>query len=460
MHGGPSAVSTKTIRWRTWLLAAIAGTVLLVPAPTAGAASPETTWLCKPGLADDPCESSEETTVDYGNNTTSLEQAQPASDPPIDCFYVYPTVSNQQTANANLEIEAEETQTAIDQASRFSQQCKVYAPMYPQVTLHELDKHEALPPEVTAHAYLGVLSAFEEYLAKYNQGRGFVLIGHSQGALVLKQLIKEKIDPFPELRKQLVSAVLLGGNVLVPKGGIVGGDFRYIPACQSAGQTHCVVAYSSFLKEPPNPSYFGRVESSLLGPTSGEEQADDEVLCVNPALTVQSEGSGALLRYESTTPLPGFTAPPGPTPWVSMPGQYTGECKHVSGASWLQLTYVGPSGDMREKVGEPIGPLWGTHLQDVNVALGNLVAMTAAQSATYQAETFVAQPAAPAQSTPAPVPQPAPVLTPAPSAPPALHKAAKAPVHHRRVTHKAKRHVKRKKQKRKTTRHKPQARGH
>jgi hypothetical protein len=459
MSAGPTAGSTKAIRRRTWLLAALGAAALLVPALTAGAASAETSWLCKPGLAGDPCESSEETTVEHPDGTTSNEQAQPASNPPIDCFYVYPTVSNQQTENANLNIEPEETQTAIDQASRFSQQCKVYAPMYEQVTLHALESPGGLSGIARLRAYFSMKSGFEEYLSKYNDGRGFVLIGHSQGALVLKQLIEEVIELHPELRKQLVSAVLLGGNVLVPKGKTVGGDFQNIPACQAAGQTHCVVAYSSFLKEPPNPSDFGRVESSLLGPTTSEQQADDEVLCVNPAVTVQSEGSGPLLRYESTEPLPGFTAPPGTTPWVSMPGQYAGECKHVNGASWLQLTYVGPSGDPREKVGEPIGPLWGTHLQDVNVALGNLVAMTAAQSATYQAETFVAPPA-PAESTPAPVTQPAPVLTPTPSAPPAVHKAVKPPVHHRRVTHKPKRHVKRKtqarkKQKRKTTRHKP-----
>jgi Protein of unknown function (DUF3089) len=458
MRGGLTADATSRSRWRTWLLAILGVAALIVPAATAVSASAETTWLCRPGLTADPCESSEETTVEHADGTTSNEQAQPASDPPIDCFYVYPTVSNQQTENANLNIEPEETQTAVDQASRFSQQCKVYAPMYPQVTLHALEKPGGLSGIARLTAYFGMKSGFEEYLSKYNDGRGFVLIGHSQGALVLKQLIEEVIELHPELRARLVSAILLGANVLVPKGATVGGDFQNIPACQSAGQTHCVVAYSSFLKEPPNPSDFGRVESSLLGPTTSEQRADDEVLCVNPAVAVQSEGSGPLLRYESTTALPGFTAPHGSTPWVSMPGQYTGECKHVSGASWLQLNYVGPSGDAREKVGEPIGPLWGTHLQDVNVALGNLVAMTAAQSATYQAETFVPQSFAPPESTPAPVTQPAPVLIPTPSPPAAVRKATKAPVDHRRATHKPKRHVKRKKQKRKAARHKSQAR--
>ncbi len=91
---------------------------------------------------------------------------------------------------------------------------------------------------------------------------------------MLKQLIKAEIDSNAALRKQLVSAVLLGGNVLVPKGGTVGGDFQNIPACQSAGQTHCVVAYSSFLSEPPEGADFGRVSSPLLGAATSERDSE------------------------------------------------------------------------------------------------------------------------------------------------------------------------------------------
>jgi hypothetical protein len=358
------------------------------PAPVA-----ETTWLCKPGLVADPCESNEETTVEQGDGTSSVEPAPAASDPPIDCFYVYPTVSSELTVNSNLFVGPEEKQIAIDQASRFSQTCKVYAPIYPQLTLLAITTPGDVTPAASEKAYIGVLTAFEEYLAKYNDGRGFVLIGHSQGALLLKQLIKEQIDPNATLRKQLVSAVLLGGNVLVPKGKTEGGDFQNVPSCQTSGQTHCVVAYSSFLKEPPEGADFGRVTSPLLGATTPEQLANDEVLCVNPAVPSQDGSAGPLQRYESTTAFPGFLgsfgdirAPKAPTPWVSMPGQYTGQCKQVNGASWLQLTDVGGAEDKREQVAEVLGPLWGTHLEDVNVALGNLVGMTALQAATYKVE--------------------------------------------------------------------------
>ena len=76
-------------------------------------------------------------------------------------------------------------------------------------------------------AFEGVLAAFHEYMAKYNKGRGFVLIGHSQGSAMLEQLIKERIDPQPGAAQTLVSAILLGGNVLVPEGKDRG---RHLPA--------------------------------------------------------------------------------------------------------------------------------------------------------------------------------------------------------------------------------------
>jgi hypothetical protein len=376
---------------RTVLLAAVSAAAFMVSGIAASAASAETTWLCKPGIANNPCLSSQETTVELSNGASFVEHAKPAANPPIDCFYVYPTVSSQFTTNANLNIDPEERQIAIDQASRFSQACKVYAPIYPQITLFALNTGK-ITPAASLTAYIGVLTAFEEYLAVYNHGRGFVLLGHSQGTSVLRQLIKEQIDPNPALRKQLVSADLLGGNVLVPKGGTVGADFKNVPTCQFAGQTHCVVAYSSFLKEPPNPSLFGRVNSPLAPPIPEEIAKNLEVMCVNPAALFQGGNpSGPLFRYESTSPFPGLLGAfvkgaKGTTPWVAMPAEYNGQCQRANGATWLQLTLNNPS-DQREMIEEVLGPLWGTHLEDVNVGLGNLVALTGAQSFVYGLES-------------------------------------------------------------------------
>lgn len=327
------------------------------------------------------------TTVVQTDGEASVENAKRNAKAPIDCFYVYPTVSEQKSENANLEIELQETQIAIDQASRFSQDCKVYAPMYPQITLAALNGGP-VSPEASVKAYLGVRAAFVEYLTKYNKGRGFVLIGHSQGSLMLEALIKEFIDTTPALHKQLVSALLMGGNVLVPEGKLVGGTFETVPACQAADETHCVIAYSTFLKEPPEGSFFGRPSSPLLG---GGSNPGMQVLCVNPTLLNQTGGAGPLLPYATTAAFPGtlgfFTqTPTGTTPWVASPGEYTAQCHNENGASWLQVNPVGTAVDPAEYVVESLGPDWGLHLYDVDIAIGNLIKTVAIQSQAYAFE--------------------------------------------------------------------------
>ena len=238
------------------------------PSATASPAAPSNTvWLCRPGLADNPCESDLTTSVVSADGSTTTEAATPAKDPPIDCFYVYPTVSAQQTTNANLDIDPEVRAVAVLQASRFSQVCKVYAPIYRQLTVSTLGKPGVATTADRALAYGDVLSAWQDYLANYNDGRGVVLIGHSQGTGMLTQLIASEIDPNPDVRGRLVSALLLGGNVTVAAGQDVGGDFQNIPACRSADQTGCVVAYSSFIEPPPTDSAFGRVG---VAPRGGE----------------------------------------------------------------------------------------------------------------------------------------------------------------------------------------------
>ena len=381
---------------RRALLAVATIAALAALAAAAGGAQARTVWLCKPGMASDPCKASRTATVVSYEGATreeALQKPRHTGAPPIDCFYVYPTVSEQEGPNANLEIEPQETQIAIDQASRFSQDCRVFAPVYPQLTLKAISS-PTVPREDVIKAYLGVLGAWQEYMHKYNKGRGVVLIGHSQGALMLIQLIREQIDPDPTLRTQLVSAILLGGNVLVPEGQIVGGSFQNVPACQAAAETGCVIAYSSFAKEPPEGAFFGRPGSPLL--ESEGTPPGVEVLCVNPTLLTQSGAAGDLLPYAPTTPFPGELGPASPvpsatTPWVEEASLATAQCKHENGASWLQIS---PAPGVSEAVlderaarnevpEELLGPDWGLHLYDVNAALGNLVDTVAIQSATY-----------------------------------------------------------------------------
>jgi hypothetical protein len=374
---------------------AVAALAMLALAGVASAKS-STVWLCKPGKSPNPCKADRTATyVSYEGTTRHETIVGPVKhgQPPVDCFYVYPTVSEQEGPNADLTIEPQQTQIAIDQASRFSQDCKVYAPVYRQLTLKAIKTPGGVTPEEALTAYTGVRVAFTEYLKKFNKGRPIVLIGHSQGTLMLAQLIKEMFDTNPALRKQLVSALLLGGNILVPEGQTVGGTFKNVPACTSATDTGCVIAYSTFLKEPPENAFFGRPNSPLLGtpPPPGSQ-----VLCVNPTLLKQDGSVGGLLPYAPTTPFPGplgegSPVPSASTPWVTGAGLLSAQCKNENGASWLQVsTAAGVSKPVQEELEarneypfEVAGPEWGLHLYDVNIALGNLVNTLAVQTQAF-----------------------------------------------------------------------------
>jgi hypothetical protein len=207
-------------------LAASLAALLVVCAP----ASAKTVWLCKPGLAKNPCLAPLTTTLIDADGPAGVERVKRARRPEIDCFYVYPTVSGQPTLNANRRIEAEQRAVARQQASRFSQVCRPFAPVYRQLTLAAIQRPEGIPPDAAARAFLDVRAAWREYLRRHNRGRGVVLVGHSQGTYMLRALIRREIDRRPEVRRRLVSALLTGGNVLVRKGRPAGGDFTGVPA--------------------------------------------------------------------------------------------------------------------------------------------------------------------------------------------------------------------------------------
>ena len=344
----------------------------------------DTVWLCKPGLANNPCEGNLDATPFDSAGKAGYEKASPAADPPIDCFYVYPTVSRQKTVNADLTIDLEETDVAIAQAARFSQVCRVYAPMYPQITLAGI----ATPSKITygsaITAYSSLYSSFRNYMANFNHDRGIVFVGHSQGAMMLTALLKNEVDPKPEVRRLLVSALLMGGNVTVPVGKSVGGDFAFIPPCASTAQTGCVVAYSSFDKAPPADAVFGRVATSI-NIFDRQGAGSLQILCVNPA--APGGGTADLQPYFPTGGLALFLGKAAPsfdtfTPWVTFPNQYAAHCINSGGASWLQVDRTGGASDKRPVV--PAGaPTWGLHTVDVSLALGNLVELVRSESAAF-----------------------------------------------------------------------------
>jgi hypothetical protein len=369
---------------------ALAACALLVALPaSASAGESDTVWLCKPGSKPNPCRDTLETTVYAPDGAAHTENPPFARRPKVDCFYVYPTVSGQPGINADRSIDPEQVAIAQQQASRFSRRCRVYAPVYRQLTLAAL--LSASDEEMAAGAalaYADVLAAWRDYLRNHNHGRGVVLIGHSQGTYMLRYLIRTVIDPNPRLRERLVSAVLLGGNVMVADGKRAGGDFEHIRSCARPKQTGCVIAFSTYNETPPPNSRYGRAENERSG-TFGLPYGDRyEVLCTNPAAL--RGGAAPLQTYFRTEPFPGLLGaaialmyggppPSAPTPWVQPSEHYAGECVSADGANVLMLSPIGSA----RRLNPSPDATWGLHLADVNIALGDLVDVVNAQAKAF-----------------------------------------------------------------------------
>ena len=365
-----------------------AGSMSVIAAGTAGAATTTTTsgasstvWLCKPGVVPDPCAGNLSYSVVPATVPTGVVHPKVPTSPPIDCFYVYPTVSQETTPNADRAIQSTEIGVAKEQVAPLSQDCRVFAPMYRQVTVPCLTSLEGLGTVCSASnaaavvsslnvAYASMLKGFDAFLAQEPKGRHFVLMGHSQGAAMLIRLIKGIVDPNPALRSRLISAIVLGGNLTVPKGKTVGGAFKHIPLCTSASSTHCAIAYSSFYDQPPAGSNFGipgKGVSFMWLDTSSSSTL--QVACVAP---------NQLLGQSWTNPR--FLGGPSGAPYVTYPKLYKAACQSSGGATFLHVTHPGTAGRARPTVSGTLGATWGLHLYDTNLTLGNLVAVVARES--------------------------------------------------------------------------------
>ena len=344
-------------------------------------------WLCLPSKAgSDACANDLSATVidvKDGAVVTDVEYYEPASEPAIDCFYVYPTASTDPGGNSDLIADPAEEITVGAQFARFGEACRLYAPMYRQVTLAGLRARMA-GQETDADAALAaadVKAAWDYYLENYNDGRGVVLVGHSQGSGVIRALLASDIIGTPA-QDLVVSAMPTG--ITVPAGE--DGTFNGMPPCDTASDTGCIIAYSSFRAESPPPA------SSFFGLNSPAGKA----LCVNPAMV--SGDDGVLDAYLSTGPDMTGKAPvfaegvEVETPFAKVPGLLTAECVSTDTHNYLAITANGDPSDARTDtfsgdvvIGGMVARDWGLHLIDMHVPMGNLVKIVKAQSAAWEA---------------------------------------------------------------------------
>ncbi|MDH4018160.1 MAG: DUF3089 domain-containing protein [Xanthomonadales bacterium] len=192
----------------------------------------------------------------------------------VDVFFVHPTTFLS-SAGWNAPMGDLASGNWVDnavmpaQASVFNGSARVFAPRYRQAQIYVFFALEDGGNDALELAYTDVEAAFEHYLAEYNNGRPFIVAGHSQGALHVRWLLEHKISG-TQLLERMVAAYPVGYPMGISE---LAASIPDIPVCNSATQTSCLLTWNTI----------GDGYRPLL-PTQGK-------VCVNP-LTWTPEGAG------------------------------------------------------------------------------------------------------------------------------------------------------------------------
>jgi hypothetical protein len=178
----------------------------------------------------------------------------------VDVFFVHPT-TYYSAEHWNQPLDDVAANSLVDtsvlpmQASVFNSCCRIFAPRYRQATLYAFFEDSTDTQGALELAYADVERAFAHYLEHFNEGRPFILAGHSQGSLHVSKLLRA--DLTASAMDRLVAAYPIGFPVTT-RGSL--------PACESADQTQCQVSYNSYA--PEQQAYRNTAEDLCINPVT------------------------------------------------------------------------------------------------------------------------------------------------------------------------------------------------
>ena len=333
-------------------------------------------WHCHPDKPEDACDRADltATVVDADGSATVVDHV-PADDPPIDCFYVYPTVNFDAEPGIqgfDRPVNPIEEIVTANTFAPYSEACRLFAPRYEQMTLsgYRADNFEELFSVGDAQ----IEEAFDHYLATQNDGRPFVLVGHSQGSHHLVRLLQERFDgedaSDAALRGQLLSALLIGptGWVYAPAGETTGGTFVRLALCTAPDELGCVVAYDSYAASSPPKG------TTSSGVPEGMQRA-----CTNPG-DLAAGDAPAILSGPNFSKLTAEVT----TSTEIWPDFYSATCAtDPAGQPYLEIAAAPGAGDQRTEVllaGYTDPTL---HRLDPNLGMRDLLDLLASQTAAH-----------------------------------------------------------------------------
>lgn len=224
-------------------------------------------WFARPGKAENPA-------IWVPTGATPAEVPGSAA-----IFFVHPTsYIGKDYWNAPLDDKESQDRARLflrGLASPFADAGEIWAPRYRQAAIGSFLTTKPEGQQALDAAYQDVLLAFDEFVAEVQKDRPIILAGHSQGALHLTHVLKDRVAGKP-IAKRIVAAYVVGWPISMttdlPEMGL--------PACTGPDQWGCIMAWQSFAE----PAEYDRIVS-VYGATTGFNglpRKDTPMLCTNP----------------------------------------------------------------------------------------------------------------------------------------------------------------------------------
>ncbi|GAK34158.1 hypothetical protein AQ1_02055 [alpha proteobacterium Q-1] len=238
-----------------------------------------------------------------------------------DVFFIHPT-TYLGTDYWNAPIDEPSATASIPavlkaQASPFAASAQIYAPRYRQAAFGAFIAANADTVSALMLAYRDIDAAFDAFLAMRGSDRPFLLVGHSQGALLGSFLLKNRIAGTP-LAERMVAAYLPGWTFSLTH------DLGALPgmgACENALDTGCVLSWQSF-GEAGNPDYMIKGYQNQVG-LDGQLKGQSPMLCINP---ISWQPNGAAPRSAHLGSVPPVSQPDAALP-APLPQALAAECR-------------------------------------------------------------------------------------------------------------------------------------
>ena len=223
-------------------------------------------WVARPDIASNPS---------LWTPTGYVATTQPGAA----VFFIHPTSYIQRDHwNAPLTDAATNDRTALfvrGQASAFNQAGEVWSPRYRQATFGAFLTSAADAQRALDLAYGDVTAAFDAFVRQIGPGRPIILAGHSQGALHLTRLLRDRIAGKP-IAKRVVAAYVVGWPVSRATDLAAMG----LPECTRADQSGCLLSWESFA-EPADTSLVTDTYDATNG-FDGRPRKGSAMVCTNP----------------------------------------------------------------------------------------------------------------------------------------------------------------------------------